>query len=68
MNGESLENIKRKIQSNINYARESNVRKVSAILMVEEESIKKEVLSWLIMEGYKVSLRRDEVDILIIEW
>ena len=36
--------------------------------MVEEESIKKEVLSWLIMEGYKVSLRRDEVDILIIEW
>ncbi|MBU5454309.1 hypothetical protein [Caproiciproducens sp. MSJ-32] len=68
MKDEKFQNIKGKILDNINYARKNNLRKVSALLMFDEESIKKELLSWLLMEGYKVSLKRDEFDILIIEW
>ncbi|ASW42542.1 hypothetical protein [Clostridium isatidis] len=68
MNGETLESIKRKIQENINYAKENNLKKVSAIMIFQQENTKMEVLSWLIMEGYKVSLKREEADILTIEW
>lgn len=59
---------KRKILENINYAREINMNKISALLVCDEEEIQKELLSWLIFEGYKVSLTRDDVNILTIEW
>ena len=59
---------KRKILENINYAREINMNKISALLVCDEEEIQKELLSWLIFEGYRVSLTRDDVNILTIEW
>ena len=59
---------KRKILENINYAKEINMNKISALLVCDEEEIQKELLSWLIFEGYKVSLTRDDVNILTIEW
>lgn len=59
---------KRKILENINYAREINMNKISALLVCNEEEVQKELLSWLIFEGYKVSLTRDDVNILTIEW
>lgn len=63
-----LEDRKKKILENIDYARTININKVSAILITEDEKIKSEIISWLINEGYKVSLIKDEVDILNIEW
>lgn len=63
-----LEDKKRKILENINYARTIDINKISAMLITEDEKIKSEIISWLINEGYKVSLIKDEVDILNIEW
>ncbi|WP_066892696.1 hypothetical protein [Clostridium nigeriense] len=63
-----LEDRKNKILENINYAKEIKINKISAILITEDEKIKSEIISWLIYEGYKVSLIKDEVDILNIEW
>lgn len=68
MNLEIINDQKRKILDNINYAKESNINKVSAILMCSDEEIQKELLSWLVIEGYKVSLIKDEVNVLTIEW
>ncbi|MGG7058501.1 hypothetical protein ACQPUY_01555 [Clostridium nigeriense] len=59
---------KRKILENINYAKEIKINKISALLVCNEEEIQKELLSWLIFEGYKVSLIKDDVNILTIEW
>lgn len=68
MNINLLEDQKRKILENINYAKKINVSKISAILVCNEEKIQKELLCWLIFEGYKVFLTRDDVNILTIEW
>lgn len=68
MNSEFINDQKRKILDNINYAKESNMNKVSAILMCNDTEVQKELLSWLVIEGYKVSLIQDEVNILTIEW
>lgn len=59
---------KRKILENINYARKININKISALLVCNEEEIQKELLFWLIFEGYKVSLTKNDVNILTIEW
>lgn len=68
MNLEIINDKKRKILENINYAKESDINKVSAILMCEDKEIEKELLSWLVLDGYKVSLKKDEMSILTIEW
>ena len=68
MNINLLEETKKKIIDNINYAKKLNLRKVSAIFVYSEEEIQKEILSWLIYESYKVSLIKDDVNILTIEW
>lgn len=67
MNLEVINNKKNKILENINYAKEKNINKISAILISNDEE-NKELISWFILEGYKVSLIRDEVNILVIEW
>jgi hypothetical protein len=59
---------KRKILENINYAKKINMNKISALLVCDEEKIQKELLSWLIFEGYKVALTIGDVNILTIEW
>lgn len=58
----------RKILENITYAKERNINKVTAIIVEEDEEIEKQLLSWLIYEGYRVSLIRDDVNIISIEW
>ncbi|VYU04836.1 hypothetical protein [Clostridium tertium] len=63
-----LKDHKRKILDNINYAKGVNINKVSAILVCNDEDLQRELLSWLIFEGYKVSLTREDVNILTIEW
>ncbi|MCR1949554.1 MULTISPECIES: hypothetical protein [unclassified Clostridium] len=68
MNLEFINDQKRKILDNINYAKESSINKVSAILMCNDDEVQKELLTWLVIEGYKVSLIKDEVNILTIEW
>ena len=62
-----MNNKKKKILENINYAKENNINKISAILISTNEE-KKEIVSWLVLEGYKVSLIEDDVTILIVEW
>ena len=68
MNLEFINDQKRKILDNINYAKESNINKISAIIMCNYKEVQKELLSWLVVQGYKVSLIKDEVNILTIEW
>lgn len=68
MNLEFLNDKKRKILDNINYAKNSDINKISAILMCNDGEVEKELLSWLVLEGYKVSLIKDEINILTIEW
>ena len=68
MNLEFINDQKRKILANINYAKESNINKISAIIMCNDKEVQKELLSWLVVQGYKVSLIKDEVNILTIEW
>ena len=63
-----LEDKKRKLLENINYAKSINMNKISAVLVNDNKDITKEIVSWLIFEGYKVALIKDEVDILNIEW
>ena len=63
-----LKDKQNKIAENIEYAKNSGMNKVSAIMMFEDEGIKSSILTWLITEGYKISLKKDEVDILTIEW
>lgn len=62
-----MNNKKKKILENINYAKENNINKISAILISTNEE-KREIISWLVLEGYKVSLVEDDVTILIVEW
>lgn len=59
---------KGKILDNINYAKNNNLNKISALMVFDNEEIQKELLTWLIFQGYKVSLTKDEVNILVIEW
>ena len=68
MSDNLIVNQKRKIMDKINYATELNLNKISALLLSDDEELQKELLTWLIFHGYKVSLTKDEVNILIIEW
>ncbi|MGL5353256.1 MAG: hypothetical protein ACRDA5_08005, partial [Clostridium sp.] len=59
------------IIENINYGKSVGMNKISAILAVpedEKESTEKDLITWLIIEGYKVSLVKDEMKVLVIEW
>lgn len=55
---------------NIEYGRSVGINKISAIFAIEDEdkeALEKELMNWLILEGYKVSLIQDEMKILVIE-
>ncbi|SDP63841.1 hypothetical protein [Clostridium gasigenes] len=55
---------------NIEYGRSVGINKISAIFAIEDEdkeALEKELINWLILEGYKVSLIQDEMKILVIE-
>ena len=46
------------------------MNKITAILAIddEDEIIQGALISWLIKEGYRVSLRKEDYNILVIEW
>ena len=55
---------------NIEYGKSVGINKISAIFAIEDEdkeTLEKELINWLILEGYKVSLIQDEMKILVIE-
>lgn len=68
MNIELLKSKQNKIVENIKYAKEAGINKISAIMIFEDEDIKTAIVTWLILKGYKVALKNDEVNVLTIEW
>ena len=65
-----FENHKSKIQENIDMGKNMGVNKISAILAMDDESeeIQRLLVSWLLLEGYRISLKKEDVSILTIEW
>ena len=61
------------ILRNIEQGRQAGVNKVSAVFAVSKrDEIRKNMVTdlavWLISNGYKVSLKEGELQILTIEW
>ena len=46
------------------------VNKISAILAMDDESeeIQKLLVNWLLVEGYRISIKKEDFSILTIEW
>ena len=67
---EKLESHKNKIQENIDMGKNMGVNKISAILALDDESeeIQRQLVSWLLLEGYRISLKKEDYSILTIEW
>lgn len=67
---EKFEANKDKIVQNINMGRSMGVNKITAILAMDDESeeIQSKLINWLLIEGYKVSLKKEDYSILTIEW
>lgn len=67
---EKLESHKNKIQENIEMGKSMGVNKISAILAMDDESeeIERQLVSWLLLEGYRISLKKEDFSILTIEW
>lgn len=65
-----FENHKNKIQENIDMGKNMGVNKISAILAMDDESeeIQRQLVSWLLLEGYRISLKKEDFSILMIEW
>lgn len=61
---------KHKIQENINMSKNMGINKISAILAIEDdgENIQAQLVNWLLIEGYKISLKKEDYSILTIEW
>ena len=65
-----FENHKNKIQENIDMGKNMGLNKISAILAMDDESeeIQRQLVSWLLLEGYRISLKKEDFSILMIEW
>ena len=65
-----FESHKNKIQENIDMGKNMGVNKISAILAIDDESeeIQRQLVSWLLLEGYRISLKKEDFSILTIEW
>lgn len=61
---------KHKIQENINMGKTMGINKISAILAIDDdgENIQSQLVNWLLIEGYKISLKKEDYSILTIEW
>ncbi|AOR23315.1 hypothetical protein [Clostridium taeniosporum] len=67
-----LEN-KKIILEKIEQGKSSGINKVSAVFAINEKDdmknkMVKEIATWLMEDGYKVSMKKDELKILVIEW
>lgn len=70
---ERLNENKNIILRNIQQGKRAGVNKVSAVFAVSKrDEIRRNMVtdlaSWLITDGYKVSLKEGELEILTIEW
>lgn len=70
---QALEDNKNIILRNIEQGKVAGINKVSAVFASDKNDTKKkamitDIATWLIQEGYKVSIKKDELQILIIEW
>lgn len=65
-----FEENKNKISENIKIGKNMGVNKISAILAIDDKDneIVIKLVNWLLLEGYKVSLKNEEYSILTIEW
>ena len=64
------EDFKNKFESHKSKIQENIVNKISAILAMDDESeeIQRQLVSWLLLEGYRISLKKEDFSILTIEW
>ena len=69
-NLEVFESHNTKVIENITKSKSMGMNKITAILAIddEDEIIQGALISWLIKEGYRVSLRKEDYNILVIEW
>ena len=72
-NGEDkneFERHKDKIQENIDMGKNMGINKISAILAMQDESeeIQMQLINWLLINGYRISLKKEDCTILTIEW
>ena len=70
---EKLNENKNIILRNIEQGKKAGVNKVSAVFAISKrDEIRKNMVTdlatWLITDGYKVSLKQGELEILTIEW
>ncbi|MBY6929869.1 hypothetical protein [Clostridium botulinum] len=67
-----LEN-KKIILEKIEQGKQAGINKVSAVFAINENDemknkMVKEIATWLMDDGYKISIKEDELKILVIEW
>ena len=67
---EVFESHKAKVIENINKSKSMGMNKITAILAIddEDEIIQGALINWLIKEGYRISLIKEDYNILVIEW
>nr|WP_202117311.1 hypothetical protein [Clostridium chromiireducens] len=70
---EKLNENKNIILRNIEQGKKAGINKVSAVFAISKrDEIRKNMVTdlatWLITDGYKVSLKEGELEILTIEW
>lgn len=70
---EKLNENKNIIMRNIEQGKKAGVNKVSAVFAISKrDEIRKNMITdlatWLLTDGYKVSLKEGELKILTIEW
>lgn len=70
---EKLNENKNIIIRNIEQGKKAGVKKVSAVFAISKrDEIRRNMVTdlatWLITDGYKVSLKEGELEILTIEW
>lgn len=65
-----FERHKSKIQENIDMGKNMGINKISAILAIQDESeeIQTQLIKWLLIDGYRISLKKEDCTILTIEW
>ena len=65
-----FERHKCKIQENIDMGKNMGINKISAILAIQDESeeIQTQLIKWLLIDGYRISLKKEDCTILTIEW
>ena len=65
-----FERNKSKIQENIDMGKNMGINKISAILAIQDESeeIQTQLIKWLLIDGYRISLKKEDCTILTIEW